>query len=93
MTMYINRLNQKEYSEGYIHRQMKLVGISSRIRRKKVNRKRTKPEYTKENILARDFKSEKPNEKWLTDVTEFSIPTDIRKLYLSSVMDLHSNGI
>ncbi|RAO99895.1 hypothetical protein PW5551_01135 [Petrotoga sp. 9PW.55.5.1] len=93
MTMYINRLNQKEYSEGYIHRLMKLVGVSSRIRRKKVNRKRTKPEYTKENILARDFSTEKPNEKWLTDVTEFSIPTDTRKLYLSPVMDLHGNDI
>jgi transposase InsO family protein len=93
MTMYINRLNQTKYSEGYIHRLMKFMEIKSRIRRKKVNRKRATPEYTKENILSRDFKAEKPNEKWLTDVTEFSIPTDTRKLYLSPIMDLHSNDI
>ena len=29
------------------------------------------PQYIAENILDRNFKAEKPNEKWLTDVTEF----------------------
>jgi putative transposase len=93
MTMFINRLNQTSYSEGYIHRLMSYLGITARIRRKKVNRKRVKPDYVKENILARDFTAEKPNEKWLTDVTEFSIPGDSRKLYLSPIMDLFDNSI
>jgi len=93
MTMFINRLNHKSFSEGYIHRLMSLKGIKARIRRKKVNRKRVKPEYVKENILSRDFSSDKPNEKWLTDVTEFSIPGDDRKLYLSPIMDLYDNSI
>ncbi|MBZ2176067.1 transposase, partial [Schnuerera sp. xch1] len=48
MTIFINKLNQKTFSEGYIHRLMNYLGISARIRRKKVNRKRIKPEYTKE---------------------------------------------
>ena len=93
MTMFINRLNQQSYSEGYIHRLMMHLGISARIRRKKVNRKRSKPDYVKENVLARDFYTEKPNEKWLTDVTEFSILSDSRKLYLSPIMDLYGNSI
>jgi transposase InsO family protein len=93
MSMFINRLNQQSYSEGYIHRLMMHLGISARIRRKKVNRKRSKPDYVKENILARDFHAGKPNEKWLTDVTEFSIPNDSRKLYLSPIMDLYDNSI
>ena len=29
------------------------------------------PAYIAENVLNRDFKSDKPNEKWLTDVSEF----------------------
>ena len=29
----------------------------------------------------------------LTDVTEFSIPGDSRKLYLSPIMDLYDNSI
>ena len=93
MTMFINKLNHKSLSEGYIHRLMNVLGITARIRRKKVNRKRIKPEYTKENILSRDFTAKSPNEKWLTDVTEFSIPGDRRKLYLSPIMDLYDNSI
>ncbi len=91
--MFINKLNNKLFSKNYIYRLMKYLGISARIRRKKVNRIRIKPEYTKENILARDFKANAPNEKWLTDVTEFSIPGDSRRLYLSPVMDLYDNSI
>lgn len=93
MTMYINRLNHKSYSNGYIYRLMKHLGISARIRRKKVNRKKVKPEYTRENILSRNFSTQFPDEKWLTDVTEFSIPGDSRKLYLSPIMDLYDNSI
>lgn len=93
MTMFINVLNNKSFSKGYIHRLMKCEGIKARIRRKKVNRKKVKPEYVKENILSRDFTAKYPNEKWLTDVTEFSIPEDNRKLYLSPIMDLYDNSI
>ena len=37
------------------------------------------------NLLERDFQAEKPNEKWLTDLTEFHIPAG--KVYLSPVVD------
>ena len=93
MTMFINKLNHTSYSEGYIPRLMRILDIAARIRRKKVNRKSTKPEYIKENILSRDFTAKAPNEKWLTDVTEFSIPEDNRKLYLSAIIDLYDNSI
>ena len=38
-----------------------------------------------ENLLHRDFHAEKPNQKWLTDITEFALPTG--KVYLSPVID------
>lgn len=38
-----------------------------------------------ENLFNRDFHADKPNEKWLTDITEFSIPSG--KGYLSPVID------
>lgn len=38
-----------------------------------------------ENLIARDFHAEKPNSKWLTDITEFSIPAG--KIYLSPIID------
>lgn len=37
------------------------------------------------NLLARDFHAEKPNQKWLTDITEFSLPAG--KVYLSPIID------
>ena len=41
------------------------------------------------NLLNRDFRAEKPNQKWVTDVTEFSLFGE--KLYLSPILDLHSS--
>jgi putative transposase len=34
---------------------------------------------SKDNILQRNFKADQPNEKWVTDVTEFAV--NGRKLY------------
>ncbi len=39
----------------------------------------------------RHFETEKPNEKWVTDVSEFKHPDG--KLYLSPVLDLHDHSI
>ena len=38
-----------------------------------------------ENVINRDFQAAAPNEKWLTDITEFQIPAG--KVYLSPVVD------
>jgi putative transposase len=37
------------------------------------------------NLIERNFHANKPNEKWLTDITEFAIPTG--KIYLSTIVD------
>jgi len=38
-----------------------------------------------ENLINRDFQAATPNEKWLTDITEFQIPAG--KVYLSPLID------
>lgn len=38
-----------------------------------------------ENLINRDFRADTPNEKWLTDITEFQIPAG--KVYLSPMID------
>ena len=38
-----------------------------------------------DNVLNRDFSASAPNEKWLTDITEFQIPAG--KVYLSPMID------
>jgi transposase InsO family protein/transposase-like protein len=37
------------------------------------------------NLIQRDFHANKPNEKWLTDITEFALPSG--KVYLSALVD------
>ena len=38
-----------------------------------------------DNLINRNFSASKPNEKWLTDITEFAIPAG--KVYLSPIVD------
>ena len=93
MTEYINHFNKTNYSWKYIRRLMRKLGIKARIRQKKSNYKKVKPEQVGENILARDFNADYPNQKWLTDITEFKIPGTKQKLYLSAILDLFDNSI
>ena len=44
-----------------------------------------------DNLLKRDFKADKPNQKWATDVTEFRVNND--KLYLSPIVDLFNGEV
>lgn len=49
------------------------------------------PAYAAENILNHEFYTNRPNEKWVTDVTEFKygIGTEnAGKMYLSAIIDL-----
>ena len=53
------------------------------------------PQYIAENLLDRNFHADKPNEKWLTDVTEFKWyeGIEVRKVYLSAILDLFDRRI
>ena len=89
MTSWINHFNHTNYSKKRIHRIMKKLGIHSVIRKKKKKYTSSTPETMAENKLNRDFYAAAPNEKWVTDVTEFKIPGDTKKLYLSAILDLY----
>jgi len=49
------------------------------------------PEYIAKNYLNRQFHTDAPNMKWLTDATGFKyyIGAEILKIYLSAVLDLY----
>ena len=53
------------------------------------------PDYIAKNYLRRDFHAEKPNEKWLTDVSEFKYYNgiEVHKVYLSAILDLYDRRI
>ncbi len=69
---------------------MRKYGLHARIRRKR------KSHYGRihnkfENIVARDFKTVTPNQKWVTDITLIS--TKEGTLYLSALQDLYDSSI
>src|SRR5699024_7622071 len=79
-------VNQKK-----VYRIMRQLGLKCIVRIKKY--KSYKGSFGKKapNILNRNFEAEKPNQKWVTDVTEFKLFGE--KLYLSPVLDLFNGEI
>ncbi len=45
------------------------------------------------NLVKRRFKASKPNELWLTDITEFRIKGQEKKLYLSPILDIYNSEV
>jgi len=80
------RRHQLHLSEKVVQRLMKQERLIVAV-----HRKRRYGSYmgeispAPENIINRDFRASAPNEKWLTDITEFQIPAG--KVYLSPMID------
>ena len=74
-----------------VQRLTKELGLICRVRMKKYRSYKGEKGTTADNILAREFLAEKPNQKWVTDVTEFRLFG--QKLYLSPILDLYSRDI
>ncbi|MED3576009.1 IS3 family transposase, partial [Cytobacillus praedii] len=74
-----------------VQRLMKKLGLKSLVRMKKYRSYKGKVGKIAPNILKRDFVATKPNEKWVTDVTEFHLFGE--KLYLSPILDLFNGEI
>ena len=74
-----------------VQRLMRELGLVSRVRMKKYRSYKGEVGKIAPNLLNRDFKAEKPNKKWVTDVTEFNLFGE--KLYLSPILDLYSSNL
>ena len=74
-----------------VQRLMKELGLVCRVRMKKYCSYKGETGKIAQNLLNRDFYADKPNQKWDTDVTEFSLFGE--KLYLSPILDLHSSDL
>jgi putative transposase len=73
-----------------VQRLMQGLGLKSLVRPKKYRSYRGQLAAAP-NLLNRQFAASAPNQKWVTDVTEFNVQGD--KLYLSPVMDLYNGEI
>jgi putative transposase len=74
-----------------VQRLMKQLGIVCQVRIKKYRSYKGEVGKIAPNLLERNFEAAQPNQKWVTDITEFSLFG--QKLYLSPILDLHSRDI
>ncbi|WP_250508364.1 IS3 family transposase [Caballeronia sp. GAFFF3] len=74
-----------------VQRLMHLMKLKSLVRPKKFQAFRGTVGRVAPNVLQRQFDAAGPNQKWVTDITEFRVGE--RKLYLSPVLDLYNGEI
>ena len=88
------RITTEVHNHGFsinhktVQRLMKELGLVCRVRIKKYRSYKGEVGKIAPNLLSRNFYAEKPNQKWATDVTEFSLFGE--KMYLSPILDLHN---
>lgn len=75
-----------------VQRLMKKLGISSIVKKKYRPHSSKVKVKNRENIISRDFTTNKINEKWVSDITYIHTIKD-GWCYLASVMDLHTRKI
>ena len=88
--IWLNRKNIHRNPKTVL-RVMKKYGLLSEVRRRRkwVNLGQQVHKY--QNLLARQFRAERPNVKWVTDISY--IHTKEGVLYLSMIRDLYDNSI
>lgn len=88
MYLCVTKPDGSRYSEKVIRRIMHEENLIVKVtKHKKYSSYQGEISPAVPNLLKRDFHSEKPNEKWLTDISEFSIPAG--KVYLSPIIDCY----
>jgi putative transposase len=86
-------LQEKGYviNKKKVYRIMKELGLQCIVRMKKYKSFKGEVGKAAPNILNRNFRADKPNQKWVTDITEFKLFD--QKLYLSPILDLFNGEI
>jgi transposase InsO family protein len=74
-----------------VQKLMNQLGLKSIVRPKRYKSYRGNVGKVAPNHLSRAFQTGRPNEKWVTDVTEFNVRGE--KLYLSPILDLYNQEI
>lgn len=90
ITMKLNN-NGIVINHKTVRKLMKEIGLVCKVRIKKYRSYKGEVGTAAANVMDRDFSSKKPNEKWVTDITEFSLFGE--KLYLSPILDLFNGEI
>ncbi|MEC1641127.1 IS3 family transposase [Schinkia azotoformans] len=76
-----------------VERLMREANLKATVRQPKSTKEsKTKAAgFVYENLISRDFEATHPNQKWVTDITEFLVGA--KKRYVSAIMDLFNREI
>lgn len=74
-----------------IQRLMCELGLKSKVRPKRYRSYKGEVGRIAPDLVQRKFTADKPNEKWVTDVTEFKVGE--QKVYLSPIIDLFNQEV
>ena len=91
------RITMELHNRGYqinhktVQRLMNELHLKCMVRIKKYRSYKGEVGKIAPNIIKRDFKADKPNQKWTTDITEFALFGT--KLYLSPILDMYNGEI
>ena len=90
--VHLELRNQHQHlNHKTVQKLMTQLGLKSTVRPKRYQSYRGSVGKVAPNLLERDFGASKPNQKWVTDVTEFNIRGE--KVYLSPILDLYNGEI
>lgn len=91
------RITMELCNRGYVinhktvQRLMKVLGIKCMVRIQKYRSYKGEIGKVAPNLISRNFYASAPNQKWTTDITEFSLFGE--KLYLSPILDMYNGEI
>ncbi|MDF2717356.1 MAG: putative transposase OrfB [Paenibacillus sp.] len=95
ITAELKRMYDRTVNHKKVRRIMQELGIRSIIRAKRpyfsTQQAMKSDGRVAPNLLNRDFTASKPNEKWVTDVTQYRVGD--QRIYLSAIKDLCGNDI
>jgi transposase InsO family protein len=90
--VHLELRNQHQYlNPKTVQKLMGQLGLKSTVRPKRYQSDKGGIGKVARNLLERDFVAKAPNQKWVTDVTEFNIKGE--KVYLSPILDLYNQEI
>jgi transposase InsO family protein len=85
------RNQQQHLNHKTVQRLMGQLGLKSLVRPKRYQSYKGSVGKAAPNLLERNFIAKAPNQKWVTDVTEFNIKGE--RVYLSPILDLYNQEI
>ncbi|WP_437342746.1 IS3 family transposase [Polynucleobacter arcticus] len=90
--VHLELRNQQQYlNHKTVQKLMGQLGLKSLVRPKRYQSYKGSVGKAAPNLLERNFIAKAPNQKWVTDVTEFNIKGE--RVYLSPILDLYNQEI